>query len=215
LWAAGSGVILSQRVKSDFALTADPDAAPWKGVKGVVADNGPLGDPTPGHRTEIRSVWTPQNIYFLFVCPYESLHLKPNPTQEKETNKLWEWDVAEVFVGADFENIHQYKEFQVSPQGEWVDLDIDRKNAKPEGGWLWNSGFEVKARLDEANKTWYGAMKIPFKSIDARTPAARNELRVNFYRLQGPPPRKGIAWQPTKQRSYHVPEAFGLLRLTD
>jgi hypothetical protein len=207
-------LILSKRVKADFAVTAD--LAPWKTATAVVAENGPLGDPTPGHRTEIRSVWTPRNLYVLFVCPYESLHLKPGPTPDKETNKLWEWDVAEVFVGADFDNIHRYKEFQVSPQSEWVDLDIDRKRPKPESGWLWNSGFEVKARVDEKNQVWYGAMRIPFSTIDSRPPAEGNELRINFYRLQGPPPnRKGIAWQPTKQRSYHVPEAFGRMKLVN
>jgi hypothetical protein len=39
-------------------------------------------------------------------------------------------------------------------------------------------------------------------------------MRVNLYRIQGPPNnRKHIAWQPTNQMNYHVPEAFGRLRL--
>ena len=123
-------------------------------------------------------------------------------------------DVAEIFLGADFEKIWQYREYQVSPQGEWVDLDIDRDHPKPEGGWQWNSGFEVTARIDRDKKAWYGEMRIPFSSIDSRPPKKGNELRINLYRLQGPPPnRKGIAWQPTGQRNYHVPEAFGHLVL--
>jgi len=52
----------------------------------------------------------------------------------------------------------------------------------------WNSGYEVKARLDEAKKVWYGEMRIPFDKIDKRPPKSGNELRINFYRLQGPPP---------------------------
>ena len=57
-------------------------------------------------------------------------------------------------------------------------------------------------------------MRIPFDKIDKRAPKVGNELRINFYRLQGPPPnRKGIAWQPTNSASYHVPEAFGLMKL--
>lgn len=214
LAADGPGVILSRRAKADFALTADPEAQPWKGVPGVFAENGPKGEPTPGHRTEIRSRWTPRNLYFLFVCPYETLYLRPDPSQTAETNKLWNWDVAEVFVGADFQNIRRYKEFQVSPQGEWVDLDIDRDLPKPEGGWQWNSGFEVKARIDPARKIWYGAMRIPIGTIDPRPPKRGSEMRINFYRIQGPPPnRKYVAWQPTGQPSHHVPEAFGRLRL--
>jgi hypothetical protein len=215
LGADGPGVIHSRRLRADFEITADLNAKAWQAAETVHAENGPLGDPVPGHRMTIRSVWTPQNLYIHFTCPYEQLYLKPNPTRNTETNKLWEWDVAEVFVGWDVQNIHQYKEFQVSPQGEWVDLDIDRKNPKPETGWTWNSGFTVDARVDEKNKVWYGAMKIPLKSIDPRPAAEGNELRINFYRIQsGPAPnRKFVAWQPTNSRSYHVPEAFGRLKL--
>ena len=208
------GVIISHRAAADFPLTADPDATEWKGVGGIFMERGPKDEPVPGHRTEVRSRWTKDNVYFLFSCPYEQLHLHPHPTQTSETNKLWDWDVAEVFVGWDFTHIRRYKEFEMSPQGEWVDLDIDRDHALPEGGWLWNSSFKVKARIDRGAKIWYGEMQIPWKSIDERQPKAANELRVNLYRIQGPPPnRKMIAWQPTHSRTYHVPEAFGTLKL--
>lgn len=211
--ADGPGVILSKQAAKDFPLTADPAAPQWKGVEPVIAARGPREEPAPGHRTEIRSRWTPTNLYLLFICPYEQLYLKPQPATTTETNKLWEWDVAEVFVGTDFERIRQYKEFQVSPQGEWVDLDINRDAPNPEG-WKWDSGFEVKARRDEQNKVWYGEMRIPIQAIDRRPPKEGLEMRINFYRIQGPPPQRiYVAWQPTGARSNHVPEAFGRLRL--
>ena len=174
----------------------------------------PRASAVPGHKTEIRSKWTNDNVYFLFVCPYDKLYLHPNPSATTETNILWDWDVAEVFVGTDFDRIWKYKEFQVSPQNEWVDLDIDRKNPLPEGGWGWNSGYKVKARVDEKNKIWYGEMQIPIKSIDSRPPKEGLEMRINFYRIQGPPSdKKHIAWQPTNSATYHVPEAFGRMKL--
>jgi hypothetical protein len=214
--AEGPGLAGSHRAKADFELTANPAAAPWKNVKGVFAERGPQGEAVPGHRTEIRSRWTQKNLYLLFICPYEQLFLKENPSTTTETNLLWEWDVAEVFVGADFQRIRHYREYQVSPQGEWVDLDIDLDGAEPNKRWLWNSGMRVKARLDKEKKVWYGEMKIPIASIDSRPPAPGNEMRINFYRIQGPPPhRKFIAWQPTHSPSYHMPEAFGKLRLLD
>jgi hypothetical protein len=138
--AESAGVIQSHRAAADFALTSDPDAAPWKGIGGIFMDHGPKGEAVPGHRTEVRSRWTKDNVYFLFVCPYDALHLHPNPRQTSETNQLWDWDVAEVFVGTDFAHIRKYKEFVMSPQGEWVDLDIDRDSPRPEDGWRWNSG---------------------------------------------------------------------------
>jgi hypothetical protein len=207
-------LIVSHRAPADFALTADPGAPAWKGIAGVVAEKDRRGTAVPGHRTEIRSRWTPANLYLLFVCPYEELHLRPDPSTSKETNKLWEWDVAEVFVGSEFEQIRRYKEFQVSPQGEWVDLAIDLGAQPPAYDWLWNSGFEVKARLDRAARVWYGEMRIPLSAIDGRTPVPRLEMRINFYRIQGAPPnRKWINWQPVNNDSFHTPEAFGRLRL--
>lgn len=209
-----SKMIKSFHSKSDFALTADPNSGQWKKIKGVIATNGPRGDATPGHRTEIRSRWTDKNLYVLFICPYEELYSKPNPSTTTETSKLWDWDVAEVFIGADFQNIKHYTEYQVSPHGEWVDLDIDRGSNPPKHDAQWNSGYEVKARIAEDKKIWYGEMRIPLDKIDKRKPQVGQELRINFYRIQGPPPnRKYVAWQPTNSNSYHVPEAFGLLRM--
>ena len=214
IFADGPGIFVSHHADANFALTADPGADPWKSVQGIFMENGPKGEPHPDHRTEVRSRWTKDNVYFLFVCPYQELHLKPNPAVATETNKLWDWDVAEVFVGADFQHIRRYKEFEMSPQSEWVDLDIDRDSPRPEGGWLWNSGFEVKARIDEGKKIWYGEMRIPVKSIDARPPVAGLEMRINLYRCQGAGAhRKYIAWQPTHAETFHVPEAFGGMRL--
>ena len=209
-----SKTIQSFYSKSEFALNADPDSEHWKTIKGVIATKGPRGDVTPGHRTEIRSRWTDKNLYLLFICPYEELYSKPNPSTTTETNKLWEWDVAEVFIGSDFQNIKRYTEFQVSPHGEWVDLDIDRNPDPPNHNWQWNSGFEVKARIAADKKIWYGEMRIPVDKIDKRKPQAGQELRINFYRFQGPPPdRKRIAWQSTNSDNYHTPEAFGRLRM--
>jgi hypothetical protein len=214
-FADGPGRIVSRYAAADFPLTPDPEAPAWKGIPGVFAENDAMGKPVAGHRTEIRSRWTARNLYFLFICPYEKLNLKPNPELKKETNQLWDWDVAEVFAGADFDHIRRYREYEISPRGEWVDLDIDRDHPLPEGGWLWNSGFANKTRIDEKNKVWYGVMRIPIQSIDSRTPANGVEMRVNFYRCQGGPgpDRKFIAWQPTKSRTFHVPEAFGRLVL--
>ena len=212
--ADGTGVIESVYSTKDFALTANPSAAQWRKIKGVIAENNQYGKPTPGHRTEIRARWTAKNLYLLYICSYELLYLNENMDTKNETNKLWDRDVAEVFAGAEFDKIWHYREYQVSPQGEWVDLDIDRKNPLPDGGWKWNSGFEVKARIDKDKKIWYGEMRIPIASFDSRAPQAGNEIRMNFYRLQGPPPKRNfIAWQPTNGPSYHVPEAFGRMRL--
>ena len=199
---------------SDPVLDTGPTSAFWRGSPPVYVDSDPHGKSDPNFRTEVRTRWTDQNLYLLFICPYEQLYLRPNPVKSAETNELWNWDVAEAFIGSDFEHIRRYKEFEISPQGEWVDLDIDLDHPHPEGGWKWNSGFQVSARIAEAGHVWYGAMKIPYSAIDTRPAAAGNFLRINLFRSQGPPSsRHQLAWQSTMSDSFHVPERFGMLKL--
>ena len=114
----------------------------------------------------------------------------------------------------DFKDIKHYKEFEVSPQGEWIDLDVDLHKPHHEDGWVWNSGFEVSARIDQAAHVWYGAMRIPYSAIDTRPLTPGNSLRVNLFRSQGPEShRQEITWRAPMSETFHVPERFGLLKL--
>ena len=204
----------SRRATGDAREWRDSGSAFWRGAADAVMERDSHARPVPHHRTEVRSRWTTDHLYFLFSCSYEELHLKPAPKLDAETNELWNWDVAEVFLGADFHNIRRYREFEMSPQGEWVDLDIDLNKPHHEDGWVWSSGFEVAARIDADHKVWYGTMRIPYTAIDARPAADGNTLRMNLFRSQGPG-HQGIAWQPTGKETFHAPEAFGTLRLVD
>jgi hypothetical protein len=194
---AEPGVITSVEMARDVALTASPAAPHWTDVRAAILDRDYLGVPILGRPTEVRSRWTRTHLYLLYACPYDNLYLKPSPDVSAETPKLWNWDVAEAFIGWDTTNIARYREFQVSPQGEWVDLDINRADASAQKGMAWNSGFEVMARVDEAARVWYGEMKIPFAAIDPRAPEPGRTLRAGLYRIAGPDPRTFYAWQPT------------------
>ena len=213
-FAADNKVASSTEATEDLAIDTNPATTFWSQAVPIYTDRDKNDHILSGYRTEIRSRWTEKNLYFLFSCPYEELFLHPNASTTTETNKLWNWDVAEVFIGSDFKNIRRYKEFELSPQGEWLDLDIDLSKPHHEDGWTWNSGFQVAARIDEQKKIWYGAMKIPWAALDDTHPSVGKTLRVNFFRSQGPiSNRKEIAWQPTMSETFHVPERFRLLRL--
>lgn len=211
---AAEEVIQSVWAASDPRLDTNPASSFWRGSKVTYIETDARGKPEPKYRTELRTRWTDRNLYILFICPYEELNLKPNPNRSQETNELWNWDVAEAFIGSDFKNIRRYKEFELSPQGEWVDLDIDLNKPHHEDGWKWNSGFEVSARVDKAARVWYGAMRIPYAAIDTRPAAVGNTLRINLFRCQGPSPaRRYLAWRAPMTDSFHVPERFGILEL--
>jgi len=211
---AADNVIQSRRADSDPQLDTNPMSSFWRGSEAIYMESDALGKTEPKYRTEIRTRWTKQNLYFLFVCPYEELNLTPNPNTSAETNELWNWDVAEAFIGADFKNIKRYKEFEISPQGEWVDLDIDLDRQHDDSGWRWNSHFEVSSRIDKTAHVWYGTMRIPYAAIDSRPAVAGNTLRINLFRCQGPASnRHYIAWRAPMRDSFHVPERFGILQL--
>lgn len=214
--AADPAVIKSLRAAQDVSLDLDSTSPFWRASSPVYMEKDTLGKVAPGYRTVVHTRWTKNNIYFLFVCPYQQLYLKPSPAPQQETNQLWNWDVAEVFIGSDFNDIQRYREFEVSPQAEWIDLDIDLHKPHHEEGWTWNSGFEVKARIDPAEHIWYAAMRIPYSAVDTRPAAPGNTLRINLFRSEGPPShQQAVTWQPPMKSTFHVPERFGLIRLVE
>src|SRR5215472_12904904 len=104
-FAADVPTIESTRAKQDVQLTLDPSADLWKKAHAVFIDKDRFGNPVHVYRSEVRSRWTKDNLYFLFICPYKELSLKPNPNTKEETNELWNWEVAEAFIGSDFSDI--------------------------------------------------------------------------------------------------------------
>lgn len=205
--------VLSSGFVKSVPMEANPTTEQWRQAPMVLAAQDRFGQPLPEARTEIRSLWTATDLYFLFSAKYESMYLRPVAQLDRETHGLWDFDVVEVFIGHDLNRPHLYKEFEVSPRGEWVDLDVDK--SKPDiADWKWNSGFTFHTKVDEANKTWHCLMKIPFTSIAPAAPRAGQEFRLNLYRIEGgPDPRKYITWQAVHSPSFHTPAAFGRLRL--
>jgi hypothetical protein len=216
-------VFLSYRADQDAAeLTADPESPFWKDIPGIVIDRRiDSGEPAPAAlRTDVRSRWTDKFLYIMAVCPYEHANLRPDPVTNVETHRLWEHDVLEVYIGANFADITKYFELQVSPQGEYLDMKIDQTVAQIGVGdeRLFQSGWEVKSRHEADKKVWYGEFRIPLAAIDPRPVQLGNEFRINVYRLQGPHPepparRDFIAWQPTGEYHPHRPLKFGRLKL--
>lgn len=191
-----------------------PGPSDWDKASRVLLERGPREEAVTLPPTEVRTLWSDTHLYVRFVCPFRSMYLRDKPDPSKETFGLWDYDVTEVFVGADYEHIGRYKEFEVSPQDDWVDLDVDWDRKGSETDWTWNSGFTHRVSVDEQAKVWRSEMAIPLKSIGVQKPAPGLSLRINFYRIEDKPPhRVFLAWRPTGSRSFHVPRAFGEIRL--
>ena len=198
------------------ALDTNPHSALWQKAAAawMVKDCSKTLD-YPRLKSEIRVFWTAADLYLLFTCPYESLNLFLPPRKDQARDKLWDRDVVEMFLGDDWKNIRHYREFEIAPTGDWIDLAIDLD--KKEGDRTWRSGWLTAARIDEQARVWYAAAKIPLRAVSAAPVKPGVRWRVNLYRIDGDGPdsrRKFLCWQPTcvvNRDPNHVPENFGTL----
>ncbi|MCC6340721.1 MAG: carbohydrate-binding family 9-like protein [Bryobacterales bacterium] len=203
-------------VKTAGALTLDPDAGLWKKAASAwIVKDCTRSVEYPETKTEVRAFYTGASLYFLFICPYQVLNLWLPPQNSKPRVKLWDRDVVEIFLGDDWKNIRHYREFEIAPTGDWIDLaiDLDRKNYDRD----WRSGWQTMGRIDEARKIWYAAARIPLKSVSEVPVKSGTRWRMNLYRIDGQGPdseRHFLCWQPTcvlNRDPNHVPEHFGTL----
>ena len=158
--------------------------------------------------TEVRLLWTPQSLYLRFRVSYHVITVFTDSEPNGRRDQLWDGDVAEVFLQPNPSEPRRYKEFEVSPNGMWIDLDIAPGEKHDLKG-----GLQRRVSLNETAKNWIAELALPMTSLVAHCdPSAI--WRVNFYRVEGATePRFYSAWQPTHTPvpNFHVPEAFGRL----
>lgn len=187
-----------------FPAPSDWEAAPalrfqadWRGK-----------NPDGARETEVRLLWSPETLYLKFVAKYRAITVFQDSEPNGRRDQLWDRDVAEAFLQPPGLAQGCYKEFEISPNGLWIDLDIgpgQKRDLK--------SALRHSATIDETAKTWRAELAIPMKSlVPDFDPSA--EWRANFYRVEGAAePRFYSAWRPTMttEPNFHVPETFGRL----
>jgi alpha-galactosidase len=229
--------ITAARVASEIRLDAAGPAKEWESAEPIrfSADwQGKNAD--SALETEVRVLWAPKILYLRFVCHYRNLFVFEDSDPSGRRDYLWDRDVAEAFVQppdsfsksahvvpdaraftigyhkveGDYDTPYaSYKEFEVAPNGMWIDLDII-----PSGRGDLKSGLTRSVHVDAERKIWTAELAIPMKALTKNfDPSAA--WRVNFYRVEGKAePREYLAWQPTMspQPNFHVPEKFGTMR---
>ena len=166
----------------------------------------------PQRQTEVWVLWTESVLYLRFRCHYRVLQVFPDAGPHGRRDQLWERDVAEVFLQPDRFGESYYREFEVSPSGQWLDLDIS-----PHGLTHIASGMRVLANLNESSRVWIADLAIPMDALTPHFDPAQS-WRLNFFRCEGIEPQRFYsAWQPTgtPEPNFHLPEKFGLLRFVE
>jgi alpha-galactosidase len=211
--AAQSSEIVAPYVEGEIRLDAAHPAAEWqKAHPAVFCSDWQGKNPDEQRETQVRVLWSSQTLYLRFECRYRDLYVFTDSDANGRRDHLWDRDVAEAFLQPDPSRERYYREFEVSPNGMWIDLDIF-----PGGLADLKSGLKKSVILDADGHKWTAELAIPLKAL---TPNFDPKAiwRANFYRVEGKEePRAYMAWQPTgtPTPNFHVPSAFGRLRFAE
>ena len=202
--------IVAAHTARKIPLDAAQPAAEWRSANPIIFSSDWQGkNADPALETQVRALWSPQDLYLRFECRYRETFVFEDSDPTGRRDHLWDRDVAEAFLQPDPSRERFYREFEVSPNGMWIALDIF-----PGGLADLKSGLQRSVVVDKKSQRWSAELEIPMKSLTtAFDPAAI--WRANFYRVEGRrEPRAYLAWQPTNtpQPNFHVPQAFGELR---
>ncbi|HZC65391.1 MAG TPA: carbohydrate-binding family 9-like protein [Candidatus Dormibacteraeota bacterium] len=198
-----------ERLKQPLDATGFPTQAAWQTATPILFDHDWKGqNPDPRRSTEVRLLWLPETLFLRFTARYRDLTVFEDCDDHGRREHLWDRDVAEVFLQPDASDPWIYKEFEISPNGMWIDLDVNR-------GALSNprSGLTRRVSVCPADKTWVAEVAIPMKALTTSFDPKKS-WRVNFFRVEGAAePRFYSAWNPTgtPEPSFHVPGAFAPL----
>jgi alpha-galactosidase len=163
----------------------------------------------PQRQTEVRALWSTHTLFFSFHATHRGLYTFPGKNTRRD--RLWTRDVVEIFIQPPTESGHSYKEIEVSPNGDWLDLALADGQSSP-----LNCDMKTRVVIDSKKKVWTAELAIPLRCLVENFDPKSN-WRVNFFRIEAPEPNRFYsAWQPTKTPypNFHVPEAFGTLQFS-
>lgn len=209
----------TRHASENFVPDGDLAKPSWKHAKWLEFDNDASGKSHhPEVTTRVASLWTQTYIYFAFSGRYDSLNIYEGEDSKPERWQLWDRDVVEVFLNPQPERVNHYFEFEVAPNNQWIDLEID-KTKDPFNDASWNSGFEHATHIDVEHHVWATEMRVPLAAMNIKDAHPGMQLRVNFFRAAGKggdDQRKFLAWSIIPEgKTFHVPTRFGILKLVN
>jgi len=208
--------IKAKHSAKDFAPDGELKKKVWQKAAWIHFDHDMAGLRNyPQAETQVAATWTAKYVYFAFKCKYTALNVFEGEDASKERWELWTRDVAEVFINPQPERVNHYYEFEVAPNNQWIDLEID-KTKTPFNDAAWDSHFDHATRVDAKAHVWTCEMRIPVSSMGVREMRPAAEWRLNFYRADGlgdDSQRRFMSWSTIPEgKTFHVPTRFGIIK---
>jgi hypothetical protein len=168
----------------------------------------------------VRIAYDTENFYVRYDCDDTDIWGEATARD----SAIYDEEVVELFISPGEEHPTFYYEFEVSPIGTMLDLnvyspDLERRTMRTDFAWDC-PGLQWSAHRNDAANQWRAYLVVPWQSIGAPSgtdEALPQKWRANFYRIERP---RGQApefscWAPTMSEpaDYHRPAYFGHLRL--
>jgi hypothetical protein len=172
-------------------------------------------EPPPSIATRVGMEWNENGLIVYFRGRFDELRyhtIHDQSSLKSKTYKLWELsDVFEIFIGINAKNTKLYKEFQVSPDSRWMDIDVNRQLGISNHHWY--SGMVCKSIIDTEMKIWTSIVGLPWNCFGMHK---KNDdiWNANFFRASGKyHGDELLAWSETGygEKCFHRPEHFGTI----
>jgi alpha-galactosidase len=203
--------IIAYRLSSPPDDAGLPSAPAWQAAEPVVYCSDWRGENADAEReTQARILWSGYYLFLRFDCRFRTLFVYDGSNSRRD--KLWERDVAEAFIRPPENDPGHYLEFEVSPNGDWLDLDI-----APGKKTILNCDLKSRVVIDADARLWTAEMAFPMSCLTTSFDPG-DVWHINLFRIEGAEPdRYYSAWRPTHtpRPNFHVPEAFGELHFAD
>ncbi len=198
-------------IKKDFSVDELKNKA-WSKAETALIDKYWSGESSPqGRQFEAKLLWSDTALYVRFEANRkEPLIVSEKANLTSKTRGLWDRDVCEIFLAPKKEEFRKYFEFEIAPNGEWIDLGIHQMPERRETDWDYNSNMKSAARIEKDKVLM--AIKVEWKAFGVEKPNAGDIWLGNILRAVGKDPTRGyLTWSPTltKEANFHVPEKFG------
>ena len=207
--------IWSSRASGDFTPDGNLEKDVWTCAQQIrFSREAFAGWSYPEIETSIATVWTPAHLYLACRCKFVSLHIYEAEDIGRERWELWNRDVVEAFIAPSPVAASHYYEFEVAPNNQWLDLEIDFDEGEPIQK-DWSSGFLHATQIDQVQGVWTAEMRIPVDAMGITEIDPFSFWRINFCRCDGGGnERRFLSWRALGDgcRSFHQPASFGMLR---
>jgi hypothetical protein len=201
---------VASRLRSALDENSLPQAQAWDAATPIAfCADWQGGNADLQRQTEVRLLWSDGCLFIRYCARYRDIYVYPGPSCRRD--RLWLRDVAEAFIRPEGDDLWHYREFEISPNGDWLDLDISPGRTAP-------LQCELRSRviMDSIAHVWSAELAIPMGCFVRRL-NPDSVWHVNFFRIEGPEPARFYsAWRPTNtpKPNFHVPEVFGELHFS-